>query len=93
VDGLTQVMIGLADAGYLNVETFAAMQGSAFDLFTAMVDGGMAAGDAIAVMAPLIQAAVSAAEQFGIPLSADMQHLKDARRHLAKALRDGGRCA
>jgi hypothetical protein len=77
VDGLTQVMIGLADAGYLNVETFAAMQGSAFDLFTAMVDGGMAAGDAIAVMAPLIQAAVSAAEQFGIPLSADMQHLKD----------------
>ncbi len=77
VSGLQQMMVGLADAGYLDLETFTAMQETAADLFNHMLEGGMEARDALLAMAPAIQAAISAAEQFGVPLSADMQTLKD----------------
>jgi hypothetical protein len=77
VDGLRQVMVGMADAGYLDTQTFAAMQTTSKDLFDGMVANGLGAHDAISLMAPEIQAAVSAAEQMGIPLNADMQSLKD----------------
>lgn len=77
VDGLRMVMTGLADAGYLDVAAFEMMQEASGFLFDELVKGGMSTADAIRVMAPEIQAAISAAEQFGIPLTDDMQRLKE----------------
>jgi hypothetical protein len=75
-DGLRQMIIGVADAGYLDINSFGAMQRSAADLFDQMVDGGVSGSDAIRAIAPTIQAAISAAEQMGVPLDADMERLK-----------------
>lgn len=75
-DGVNQVMIGLADAAYLDTQAFTAAQQTAADMFNSMTEGGMDAGDAIRIMAPSIQSAISAAQQLGIPLDADMERLK-----------------
>ncbi len=75
--GLQQIMVGLADAGYLDAAAFTAMQQTAYDLFLHMTEGGMDTASALLTLAPTISAAVSAAEQFGVPLDADMQKLKE----------------
>lgn len=75
--GLTALMHGMAEAGYLDAAAFEAMQQSAFDLFNHMVEGGMESTDALRAMAPTIQEAIRASEMFGIPLDEDMQKLKE----------------
>lgn len=76
-DGLRQMLIGVADAGYLDRGSFEAMETTAKGVFDQMIAGGADTHAAIEAMAPTIQAAVSAAEQMGVPLSDDMQHLKE----------------
>jgi hypothetical protein len=75
--GLRDMLIGIADAGFLNQESFTAMQQTAASLFDQMIAGGADTHAAIQVLAPDIQAAVSAAEQMGVPLDANMQRLKE----------------
>jgi hypothetical protein len=75
-DGLRQIMVGLADAGYMDVNAFTAMQQTSQDMFSQMVAGGMPAEQAVAVLAPNIQAAVSAAEQMNVPLDESTLALK-----------------
>lgn len=77
IDGLKAGLIGLADAGYLDIQTFEAMQGATGALFDSLTNNGMEVGDALAAVAPAIQAAISASEQFGVPLTEDLQKLKD----------------
>jgi hypothetical protein len=76
IDGITQAMTGLANAGYLSTDQFAAMQDATAQLFDEAVAGGADMRTALLAVAPGIQAAISAAEQFGIPLDADMARLK-----------------
>jgi hypothetical protein len=74
--GLKDILTGLANAGYLDLDTFTALQNQAVQSFGVMTDQGATSKEALSVLAPTIQAAISAAEQFGVPLSADMEHLK-----------------
>lgn len=76
-DGLRMVLTGLADAGYMDIATFTQMGQAGQVLFDQMIAGGMDSADAIKAMAPSIQAAYSLAQQLGIPLTEDWQHLKD----------------
>jgi hypothetical protein len=76
IDGITQAMIGLANAGYLSTDQFVAMQDATAQLFDEAVAGGADMRTALLAVAPGIQAAISAAEQFGVPLDADMARLK-----------------
>jgi hypothetical protein len=76
IDGLTQAMKGLANAGFLSTEQFTAMQKSTSDLFDQAIAGGADMKTALLSVAPGIQAAISAAEQFGVPLDADTKRLK-----------------
>ena len=77
IDGLSQAMKGLANAGYLSTEQFSAMQSGIGDMFDLAVAGGADMNTALLAVSPAIQAAISAAEEFGIPLDADTQRLKD----------------
>lgn len=77
IQGITEAMTGLFNAGYLNVDAFNAMQAASVDLFNAALDGGADLNVSLAAIAPDIQAAVDAAQRFGVPLSDDMQALKE----------------
>jgi len=77
IDGITQAMTGLANAGYLSVDQFGAMQDATAQLFDQAIAGGADTKTALLAVAPGIQAAISAAEQFGVPLDADMARLKE----------------
>jgi len=77
IAGITQAMVGMANAGYLNAESFNAMMDASAMLFDELIAGGASTNVALAAIAPDIQAAVEAAERFGIPLSEDMQRLKE----------------
>lgn len=70
------MLVNQADAGYLNVDAFRTMQESGALLFDSLIEKGMALPDALEAVAPTIQAAISAAEQFGVPLDDDMERLK-----------------
>jgi hypothetical protein len=76
IDGLSQAMKGLANAGYLNVEQFAAMQAGIGTMFDLSIAGGADMKTSLLAVSPAIQAAISAAQEFGIPLDADTQRLK-----------------
>lgn len=77
IDGIAQAMKGLANAGFLDVGAFKAMQSAAGKLFDDAIEGGADSATALRAIAPEIQAAISAASQFGIPLDANTQRLKD----------------
>ncbi len=77
IDGLTQAMKGLANAGFLSTEQFSAMQHATSTLFDEAIAGGADMKTALLAVSPGIQSAISAAEQFGVPLDADTQRLKD----------------
>jgi len=76
IDGLSQAMKGLANAGYLNTEQFAAMQAGIGTMFDLSIAGGADMKTSLLAVSPAIQAAISAAQEFGIPLDADTQRLK-----------------
>lgn len=77
VAAVNQIMSGLADVDYLDVDQFRAAQETIADLFNHMTEGGMDTKSALLEVAPSIQSALRAAEQFGVPLSEDLQRLKD----------------
>lgn len=77
IDGITQAMKGLANSGYLSLDAFTAMQDASAKLFDEAIAGGADMKTALLAVAPGIQAAISAAEQFGVPLDEDTQRLKE----------------
>jgi len=77
IDGLSQAMQGLANSGFLSLEQFGAIQQATKTLFDEAVAGGADMKTALLAVSPSIQAAISAAQEFGVPLDADTQKLKD----------------
>ena len=77
IAGLTEVMVGLTNAGFLNQTQFEAIQNASATLFDEAIAGGADLGVTLQAMAPDIQAAIDAANRFGVPLTEDMQRLKD----------------
>lgn len=77
IQGITDAMTGLMNAGYLNVDAFNAMQAASVELFDQAIAGGADLNVSLAAIAPDIQAAIDAANRFGVPLSEDMQKLKE----------------
>jgi len=76
IDGLTQAMKGLANAGFLTTDQFTAMQKATSTLFDEAIAAGADQKTALLSIAPSIQAAISAAEEFGVPLDENTQRLK-----------------
>jgi len=77
IDGLGQAFSALANADFLNIDQFRAAERASATLFDELIAGGADTRTSLTAIAPTIQAAISAAEQFGIPLSEDTQRLKD----------------
>ncbi|MGH9399670.1 MAG: hypothetical protein ACRD00_04835, partial [Thermoanaerobaculia bacterium] len=77
IDGLSQAMQGLANSAFLTVDQFNAIGRATGVLFDEAIAGGADMRTALLAVSPAIQAAITAAEQFGIPLDADTQRLKD----------------
>jgi hypothetical protein len=77
IDGLGQALTGLANSAFLDTGTFDAIQRSAGTLFDELIAGGADTRTSLLAIAPTIQAAISAAEEFGVPISEDTQRLKD----------------
>lgn len=77
IDGLGQALTGLANSDFLDVNTFRAIERSAGSLFDELIAGGADTHTALLAIAPTIQAAISAADQFGIPLDENTQRLRD----------------
>lgn len=81
-DALRGALEGIANAGYLTEDSFTAIQNQGVVAFDQMLAAGVPLESALLGMAPTIQAAVSASEQFGVPLTEDMQKLKEmAEQH------------
>lgn len=76
IDGLSQAMQGLANSGFLTLEQFTAIQQATSTLFDEAIAGGADTKTALLAIAPSIQAAITAAEQFGVPLDEDTERLK-----------------
>jgi gas vesicle protein len=76
IDGLSQTMQGLANSAFLTTDQFSAMQQATGTLFDEAIAGGADMKTALQAVAPSIQAAIKAAEQFGVPLDADTERLK-----------------
>lgn len=77
IDGLGQAFSALANADFLNIDQFRAAERASATLFDELIAGGADTNTALTAIAPTIQAAISAAQQFGVPLSEDTQRLKD----------------
>lgn len=77
VDALKGALSGLADSGYLTTDAFGAIERQGVAAFQQMTDAGVPVNTALQAMAPLIQEAINESEKFGIPLDANMQHMKE----------------
>lgn len=77
IDGLSQAMQGLANSAFLTIDQFNAIGRATGTLFDEAIAAGADQRTALLAVAPAIQAAITAAEQFGIPLDADTQRLKE----------------
>jgi len=77
IDGLGQTLAGLANSDFLDVNTFRAITRASATLFDQLIAGGTDTHTALLAIAPTIQTAITAAENFGIPLDENTQRLKD----------------
>ena len=75
VQGLTDVLGGLTDAGFLTAESFAGVQQGAQAAFDALVAEGAAPEAALLAILPLLAEAKRASETYGIELDANTQSL------------------
>lgn len=77
-DGTKDVITGLANAGYLSTEQFTAATGLINSTYEKMKVEGVLAKDSLLAIAPALGAAISAAQQYGIPLDQKTLELKAA---------------
>lgn len=77
IDGLGQALTGLANSDFLDANTFTAIQRSAGTLFDELIAGGADTRTSLLTIAPTIQAAITAAENFGLPLDENTLRLKE----------------
>lgn len=77
VEGLNQLMTGLANAGYLTADSFNAIQGQGLAAFEQLTAAGLTEQEALQQMAPLLQNIIDASQKFGFEIDADTQKLID----------------
>jgi hypothetical protein len=77
-DGTKDVITGLANAGYLSAEQFQAATGLINSAYEKMNTEGVLAKDSLLAVAPALAAAISASQQYGIPLDEKTEALKAA---------------
>ena len=77
IDGLSQTFSALANADFLNLDQFRAAERASATLFDELIAGGADTNTALTAIAPSIQSAIAAAEQFSIPISEDTQRLRE----------------
>lgn len=75
IQGLSAVLVGLANSGYLTTGSFSALQEQAKSAFDQMVAGGADSQTALMAIAPLLGQLQSAAANTGLELDANTQAL------------------
>lgn len=73
--GLTEAMTGLGNAGFLTRDTFAAMQQQGGAAFEQLQAAGLSVNESLMQMAPFLQEAINASQQFGFALDEDTQKM------------------
>lgn len=87
LQGVQQIVEGLANSGYLTADAFNAAGQQAMAAFEQMVSGGAGVPEAIMVAVPAIQSAISAAEQLGLPLDENWQRMREIAEENGVAFR------
>lgn len=77
IQGLNDAMVGMANAGYLTADSFAAFQQQGGAAFDQLIEKGLSQNQALQQMAPFIQSAIDASEKFGYPLDENTLRLKE----------------
>lgn len=75
IQGLTEAMTGLGNAGFLTADTFAAMQQQGGAAFEQLQAAGLSINESLLQMAPFLQEAINASQQFGFALDEDTQKM------------------
>jgi hypothetical protein len=68
-------MVGLSNAGFLTADTFAAFQRQGAGAFEALKAGGLNTNEALQQMAPFLQSAIDASQNFGVELDENTRSL------------------
>ncbi len=75
IQGLTEAMTGLGNAGFLTADTFSAMQQQGGAAFEQLQAAGLSVNESLLQMAPFLQEAINASQQFGFALDEDTQKM------------------
>lgn len=75
IQGLTEAMTGLGNAGFLTADTFSAMQQQGGAAFEQLQAAGLGINESLLQMAPFLQEAINASQQFGFALDEDTQKM------------------
>jgi TP901 family phage tail tape measure protein len=73
--GLDEALQGLANTGYLTVDSFDAIQGQAGSAFEQLTAAGLTSEEALKQMGPLLNNLVQASNEYGFELDANTQSL------------------
>lgn len=76
-EGLGDVLVGLADSGYMTEAAFGAIGSQLQAVFTTLSESGATSDEALQAILPTLGDAVSAAEQYGYELDGATQSLVD----------------
>lgn len=77
LDGLTQMMTGLTNTSFMTDQTFNDLGDTAADVFQKMIDGGLTADEAMAIMHPTLQLLWELEKKFGFTVDEATQALLD----------------
>jgi len=77
VQGLSDVLAGLANAGFLTKDAFNALQIQGLSAFDQLTAAGLTEAEALQQMAPLLQNMIDAANRYGFAIDQDTQNLID----------------
>ena len=90
IEGLNQMMLGLANSGLMSQESFTAFSSAATRQFNALIEKGLDNNEALMLMAPTLQTLADLQREYGLVVDEDTQKILD----LAGAngiLRDSGK--
>ena len=77
VDGMNQLMLGLANSGLMTQSSFDQFGNTAQNQFKKMTDAGLGQNDALLLMAPTLQTLSDMADTYGFEIDANTQLLID----------------
>ncbi len=77
IQGMNDLMIGLANSGSMTQESFTRFGGAAVRQFDRLIEAGLSSNDAILLMAPSLQVIKDLSEQYGFTVDENTQRLID----------------